>query len=416
VLEVILIFIKSILSLNYSINLIKWQFILNLKTFNAFFDRIHHMPYNNFAMFSKFKSLRALMFIALFLSGVTMTQAQSNETFLRGRVMNIGQAERQEDQTGEAGVRNIEIEVEKDMGQIETIEVEQKINLNNESDFLPLKTGDQVTILGTEIEGEIIYNIHEPYRLNGIIGFFVIFVLLVVYITRFKGILSILALVATFLIIVKWLIPQIVAGSSPLLISFLGAVAIATITFFLSHGFKKRTALALISTLGTLVIAFLISLLAVDWMGLFGAGNQDAVLLTFGQLEGLDLRGLLLGAIVIGTLGVLDDVTVTQIATVHQIHQADKMLNYKELYRRGLAVGKDHIASIINTLVLAYVGASFPALLLLATSERPFWINLNSEFIAEEVARTLVGSMTLILAVPIATMLGAYFYSQKRYK
>ncbi len=366
-------------------------------------------------MNSLLKRLSLFILMAVFLGGVGTAHAQSNESFFKGTITNVSDAEKQEGPAGEVGVRTIQVEIESESGQNESLSIEQKINLDNRSDFLPIKAGDSITIMGSEVEGEMIYNIHEPYRLNGIIAFFIVFILLVLYTTRFKGFLSLLALAATFLIIVKWLIPQIVAGTSPIFISFVGAFAIATVTFFLSHGFKKRTALALISTLGTLIIAFLLSLLAVDWMALFGTGTEDAVMLTFGQLENLDLQGLFLGAIVIGTLGVLDDVTVTQIATVKQIHDADKMLSYKELYRRGLSVGKDHIASIINTLVLAYVGASFPVLILLATSERPLWVNLNSEFIAEEVARTLVGSMTLILAVPIATMLGAYYYSRKRH-
>jgi uncharacterized membrane protein len=142
-------------------------------------------------------------------------------------------------------------------------------------------------------------------------------------------------------------------------------------------------------------------------------GSDEAVDLTLGYFENVDLKGLLLGAIVIGALGILDDVITTQVATVEEIQNAHTRFSFWELYRRGLSVGKEHIASLVNTLVIAYAGASLPVFLFITTSENPLWVILNNEYMAEEIVRTLVGSTTLILAVPISTLLAAYIYSRR---
>ena len=128
-----------------------------------------------------------------------------------------------------------------------------------------------------------------------------------------------------------------------------------------------------------------------------------------GLLENIDLKGLLLGGIIIGALGVLDDVTTGAAAAVDEIYKANPAFTFTELYQRGLSVGREHITSLVNTLALAYIGASFPLLLLFTTNAaQPLWVALNAENIVEEVIRTLVGSTTLILAVPITTALMAY--------
>lgn len=332
-----------------------------------------------------------------------------NETFFKGTVTEVGDIEIVNEFGFDEGRRMIELE--KNDGT--TLQLEQPVNLLNEDDNISVQKGDDLVLVETNLNGQVQINIQEPYRLDGILFLFGLFIVLAIGIAGKKGFYSILGLFLSFFLIIKWIIPQILAGQNPLLISFFGVVAIAAITFYLSHGLKKKTTLALSSTLITLVFAFLISLLAVSIMNLFGTGTEEAVSLNFGGLNAINLKGLLLGAIVIGTLGILDDVTITQVAAVKEIHKADNRLSAKELYKRGLEVGKDHIASIINTLVLAYSGAAFPVLIVLVTSARPFWVTINSEFLAEEIARTLVGSMTLILAIPIATLLAAGYYAKK---
>ena len=141
---------------------------------------------------------------------------------------------------------------------------------------------------------------------------------------------------------------------------------------------------------------------------LFGMGTEESIFIQSGVLQEVNLRGLLLGGIIIGALGVLDDITTAQTAAIDELSKANHKLGFAELYKAGTSIGREHIASLINTLALAYVGASLPILLLVSLNEdMPWWVMVNSEFIAEEIVRTLVGSSTLLLAVPISTWLAA---------
>jgi uncharacterized membrane protein len=145
-----------------------------------------------------------------------------------------------------------------------------------------------------------------------------------------------------------------------------------------------------------------------------GNGTEDAFFLQANSLK-INLQGVFLSGIIIGVLGVLDDVTTGQSAAVEELHFANPTLGFSELYRRGLSVGREHIASLVNTLVLAYTGVSFPFLLLYGSRQlQPLWVTLNGNFIAEEIVRTLVGSSVLVIAVPLTTLLAAYYYGRKR--
>ncbi len=335
--------------------------------------------------------------------------ANIQENFFKGTIKEVSELQFIDAFGFDEGLRTIEVVTQTG----EAIEIDVPVNLENESDNTQLEVGNELVIVETIFDGESRYDVQEPYRLDGILLLFFAFIALAAYITGRKGLYSILGLFLSLLIIIKGIIPYILNGGDPLFISILGSIAIASITFYLSHGFKKHTSLALLSTVITLIIAFILSLLATSGTTLFGTGTEEAIALNFGG-SAINLKGLLLGAIVIGTLGILDDVTITQMGTVQEIHKANKKLDAKELYKRGIKVGKDHIASIVNTLVLAYAGASFPVLILLASSNRPFWVSLNSEFLAEEVVRTLVGSMTLMIAIPIATYVGAHYYAKSK--
>jgi uncharacterized membrane protein len=143
---------------------------------------------------------------------------------------------------------------------------------------------------------------------------------------------------------------------------------------------------------------------------LTGGGTEEAFYLQIGVLSTLNLRGLLLGGIIIGALGVLDDITTAQTAAVDEISKANPSLRFEELVKRGHSIGREHITSLVNTLALAYVGASLPLLLIFsAAHSEPLWVLLNREYIIEELVRTLIGSITLILGVPISTLLAALF-------
>lgn len=278
-------------------------------------------------------------------------------------------------------------------------------------------TENQTVSLGeflivTQEEGN--YYLVDKFRAPYLGIIFAIFFLVVFVFGKLKGLSSILGLFVSLLILIYYMIPRIVAGDNPILISLIGAFVIAFVSIYLAHGFSKRTTIALVSTLITLIIATLASFIFVGLAKLSGAGTEEALFLQSGLLSGVNLKGLLLGGIIIGSLGVLDDITTAQVATVDELKKANKKLDIVELYKRGLSVGREHIASLVNTLVLAYAGASFPLLLLFTLNQDiPFWVSINSEYLAEEVVRTLVGSTSLILAVPISTFLAAYLLGGK---
>lgn len=257
------------------------------------------------------------------------------------------------------------------------------------------------------------YVVVDHWRLPGVITVVLIFCLLAIIIGRSYGLRSLIGLAATGVILLIFTAPQLLAGKDAVLVSGLSAGIIATLGLFLAHGFTLRSKLAVLSTLISLVVAVLVSALFVDLAQLFGFGQSDSFTLQAGYLGQVDLRGLLFGGMVIALLGVLDDVTTTQTATVSELHAANPNYNLLQLFSSAMKVGREHIASLINTLVLVYVGASLPLfLLLVAGSDQPVWTLLNSEFIAEEIVRALAGSSALVLAVPIASWLAAWYLTR----
>lgn len=267
------------------------------------------------------------------------------------------------------------------------------------------------------VDGTTMYLIGDNYRINSLWIVFGIFLLLLIVFAGFRGITSLVGLLFSILVLVLFTVPQIVAGQNPLVISVISAFGIALISIYLSHGFSKRTTIAVIGTCITIVLAIGLAYISTTITGLTGMGSEAAFQLSaWGPLSSIDFRGLLLGGIIIGALGVLDDVTTAQSAAVDEISKADKSLSSRELYKRGFSVGREHITSLVNTLALAYVGASLPLLLIFIANPKPVWTIINSQIVSEEIVRTLVGSMALILAVPITTVMAAYWFGKKTKK
>lgn len=281
------------------------------------------------------------------------------------------------------------------------------------TDFRPenpeqkLRVGNRVVVTRS-VAGDLVqYYVADRYRLPALGWIFIAFLGLGVALGRRRGAMAILGLAISIFILGRWIVPMIVAGHSPLLVSLLGAVAIAVISLYLAHGFKRQTTVALAGTAITLGLAAALATVFIRAGGLLGLGSEAAYYLQFGTTGVVNLRGLLLGGILIGTLGVLDDITTAQAAVVAELRHANPTLSRSELYRRALRVGREHIASLINTLALAYAGASLPLFLFFASGDSgaPLWTAANSEMVAEEIIRTLVGSSALILAVPLTTAL-----------
>ncbi len=213
----------------------------------------------------------------------------------------------------------------------------------------------------------------------------------------------------SFFIIFKFILPQLLKGHNPLFIAILGALLIAPVTFYLSHGLNKKTTVALASTIISLFITGVLSLIFINAAKLTGFGSEEAFFLQIAKDGVVNIKGIFLAGIIIGTLGILDDVTISQAAIVYQLKGSVRNIDSWELFKKSMAIGHDHIASTVNTLILVYAGAALPLLLLFLNSTKTFGEAINSELIADEIVRTLVGSIGLVLAVPISTVLAVYF-------
>jgi len=273
------------------------------------------------------------------------------------------------------------------------------------------KSGDQVILYSTQtIPGELTTVIADTYRLPTISWLALLFVIIVIGVGKKKGLLSILGMILSLLVLMKFIIPQILIGANPILISLFGSLLIGSATIYLSHGYNLKSHIALFSMMTSLVAVSIISFIAVKTANMYGLGSEEAAFLQVGSTSNINLQGLLLGGIMLGALGVLDDVTVAQVSVVFQLRAVKKTIKFKELYNRSIEVGRDHVASLVNTLVLAYAGANMPLFLLFTINESvPTWVTLNSEIIVEEVIRTLSGSMGLVLAVPFTTFIAASY-------
>lgn len=240
-----------------------------------------------------------------------------------------------------------------------------------------------------------------------------IFALTVVLVGRMRGLMALVALAISFAVLTLFILPAILQGSNPLVVAVIGASAIMLIALYACHGITARTSVAVLGTLISLLLIGLLGSLFIGWASLTG-NTDDNTGLIHGLYPDIDMSGLLLAGVIIGSLGVLDDVTVTQTSAVWELHQADPSMGPRALYRAAIRIGRDHIASVVNTLVLAYAGAALPLLLLFSIAQSSVGSVANSELVAAEIVRTLVGSIGLVASVPVTTALAALVVSADR--
>ncbi|MFJ3896064.1 YibE/F family protein [Streptomyces sp. NPDC090083] len=240
-----------------------------------------------------------------------------------------------------------------------------------------------------------------------------IFALAVVVVGRLRGVMALIALAISFMILNFFILPAILHGSNPLIVAVVGSSAIMLIALYMCHGLSARTSVAVLGTLMSLVLIGVLGSVFIGWAALTG-NTDDNTGLIHGLYPSIDMSGLLLAGVIIGSLGVLDDVTVTQTSAVWELHEANPSMGWRGLYRAGIRIGRDHIASVVNTLVLAYAGAALPLLLLFSIAQSSVGSVANSELVAEEIVRTLVGSIGLVASVPVTTALAALVVSADR--
>jgi uncharacterized membrane protein len=276
------------------------------------------------------------------------------------------------------------------------------------------KVGDEVTInYSKDSEGNNTFYITDYVRRSALLWLFVIFVIMAVVVGRLQGATSLLGMGISFLVIFKVILPKIIAGNDPVQTAIIGSLLIIPATFLLSHGVNKKTWIAIFGTLLALIVTGILASFFVDAAKLTGFASEEAGYLEAYKPGIINIRGLLLAGIIIGVLGVLDDITISQSAIVQQLKTANPKLKAGELYKKAMAVGRDHIASMVNTLILVYTGSALPLLLIFIDNPHPFSEIINYEIIADEVVRTLVGSIGLIMAVPITTLIASFAVSQK---
>ncbi len=257
------------------------------------------------------------------------------------------------------------------------------------------------------IPGDAAYQIADHQRGAPLVALGALFAVAVVLLGRKRGVAALVGLAVTFLVLVRFVLPALLAGESPVQVALVGAAFIMFVSLYITHGFNVRTSVAVLGTLTSLLLTGLLAAAFTEASSFSGLVSEEASFLSATQTQ-LDLRGLFLAGVVIGSLGVLDDVTVTQAAAVWELRAANLEYGLRELYRAGVRIGRDHIASTVNTLVLAYAGASLPLLILFTISGRGVGDTLVSEVVATEVVRSLVGGIGLVAAVPVTTAAAAF--------
>jgi uncharacterized membrane protein len=250
------------------------------------------------------------------------------------------------------------------------------------------------------------YTLYDFERRGPMLILAALFALVVLVFARLRGALSLAGLAVSLALVLVFVVPAILDGKSPLLVAVVGSLAVALTTIPLAHGWGPKSLAALLGTAASLILTALLALLFTDLTHLTGLSSEEAIFLQIGNAD-VSLQGLLLAGMVIGALGVLDDVTISQASTVLALRRANPGLALRRLFGLAMDVGRDHVSATVNTLVLAYVGAALPILLLFSAADLGVGDAVNLEVVAKEIVATLVGSIGLIAAVPITTGLAA---------
>ncbi len=333
--------------------------------------------------------------------------AAGNSETVEARVVRVIETTQLEIAPGQSQpVQRLELEILSGPLKGELTEVEHgAMGMTNQDSLY--RQGDHVLAMAvTQPGGRQFLMITDVVRIWPLALLVVVFIAFTVLVSGWKGARALVGLAISFVVLMGFVLPQILAGRDPVLVSVAGSFVLLAITLYLTQGWALKTHAALLGVLFSLTLTGLLASFAVGLTRLSGFGSEEAMFLQAAGTS-INLRGLLLAGMIVGTLGVLDDVIVGQASAVMELSEANPALGWRELYMRAMNIGRDHIAATINTLVLAYVGAAMPLLLLFQLYPEPWLYTLNREMIAEEIARMLVGSLGLIAAVPITTFIAS---------
>jgi uncharacterized membrane protein len=280
---------------------------------------------------------------------------------------------------------------EGDIGSIELYEGER------------FSAGDDIRVIpSTASDGQVVYVFYDYQRSAPLVILLVLFVLAVVVLGRWRGVGAIAGLAISLFVIVWFALPSLLDGNNAVAVALVTAGAVAFVALYLAHGIGPSTDVALLSTFLSLGLTGVLAWIFVRLTNLTGFTDDAAFMLQALGTE-VDPRGILLAGVVIGSLGVLDDVTVTQVSAVGELHRAQPGIERRDLFFSALRIGRDHISSTVNTLFLAYAGATLPLLVLFSEISEPVTSVATREVVATEIVRALVGSIGLVASVPIST-------------
>ena len=278
------------------------------------------------------------------------------------------------------------------------------------SDDYDLSVGDKVVVSISKTPENVINAYFVDFvRTTPILWLTGIFAVSIILISRWKGVRALLSTVFSLYIIIGYIIPHILVGEDPLTVSIIGSIILLGVTLYLTYGWTLKTHSAVISMILVLLLTGTLSALFVLFTKLNGTGDENVMFLMQLMETPINLRGLLLGGMIIGALGVLDDLVTTQASAVFELHHANPNFKFRDLFNSAMRIWQDHVAATVNTLVLAYAGASLPMLLMFSLARGDYGYLINFSFIAEEIVRTLVGSLGLIAAVPLTTAIAIFF-------
>lgn len=253
-------------------------------------------------------------------------------------------------------------------------------------------------------------------RTTPLIVLVALFIVLSFIVARRKSLYALAGMGVSLLILIAFVLPSLINGSNPLLTSIIGLTVMTPALYFISNGVNLKSTIAVASTIITLSITAFFAIIFVNAMNLSGITFEEVETLLYIHDGNFDMQGILLAGILLGALGVVDDVTITQSSVTEQLYNTNKKLSRKELIGTSMSVGRDHISSIINTLILVYVGSSLATLLLFTEFPRPLLVLINSEIVLIPIVVALIGSIGLILSIPITTVLSAVIFTRNSHK
>lgn len=329
---------------------------------------------------------------------------QDFQGVIEAKVLNIFSERYEKLPSSNTDIKIQELEVELLSG----LNKNQKIKLEN--DFVAVKVGDKIFVNHLKtVEGRDIYSFKDIDRRASLFFIVAIFIITILIFSGFQGLRSILSLMLSFIVILFILTPLLLKGYSAIFVSIVVGILVLSFAIYATHGLNIRSSLALLSTFLSVSLTSLFAFASINITKLTGFFSDESIYLNLNTGGNLNFQGLLLGGIIIGILGVLDDIAVTQVAVVFELKSLSKNISFSDLYRKSIRVGREHIGALVNTLVLAYTGVSLYLILLFSQSGQSFGYIVNSELFATEIVRTIVGSVGLIITVPITTFLAVYY-------